>query len=140
MANSTFKLDIVTADRLVESISDAVSLVVPAEEGYLGVLAGHAPLIASLVPGEITLKRASHENEVMAVSGGFLEVTPDHVTILADTLERQAEIDRRRAEEALNRAKERLAHMEEGMDIDRARLAMERAMARLKVAGKHTGL
>ena len=129
-----------TADRLVESISDAVSLVVPAEEGYLGVLAGHAPLIASLVPGEITLKRASHENEVMAVSGGFLEVTPDHVTILADTLERQAEIDRRRAEEALNRAKERLAHMEEGMDIDRARLAMERAMARLKVAGKHTGL
>lgn len=140
MANSTFSLDIVTADRLVESISDAVSLVVPAQEGYLGVLAGHAPLIGSLVPGEITLKRSSQDTELMAVSGGFIEVTPEHVTILADTLERQEEIDRRRAEEALNRAKERLAHMEEGLDIDRARLAMERAMARLKVAGKHTGL
>lgn len=116
-----------------------VSLVVPAEEGYLGVMAGHAPLLARLVPGQVTAKLASGAEEVFAVSGGFVEVGPEHVTILADTAERPEDIDVARAEAALQRARQRLEHPSEGVDIDRARLALLRAEARLRTAGRIPG-
>lgn len=131
-----FTLDIVTPERLVARIGDAVSLVVPAEGGYLGILSGHAPLIARMVPGEITLKRATGQEQLMATSGGFVEVTSERVTILADTAENPDEIDVDRAKAAYSRALERIQGHREGVDVDRARIALERAIARLKTAGQ----
>lgn len=134
MPSDTFTVDIVTPDRVLVSVKDAVSLVVPAAEGYLGVQAGHAPLMAQLVPGEITLTREAGAVDEIATSGGFLDVTTEHVTLLADTAERAEDIDMERAEASMKRAEERLQHLPPGTDIDRARLALQRAAARLKVA------
>lgn len=139
MSGRPFSVDIVTPDRQLASMPGVVSLVVPAEEGYLGVMAGHAPLLARLVPGQVTVKLASGAEEVFAVSGGFVEVGPEHVTILADTAERPEDIDVARAEAALQRARQRLEHPSEGVDIDRARLALLRAEARLRTAGRIPG-
>jgi len=139
MAAGRMKVDIVTPDRLLLSISDAVSLIVPAEEGYLGVLPGHAPLLARLVPGTITLKHANSTEEEFATSGGYVEVSEDRVTLLADSAERPDEIDVERAKTAYQRALQRLGHPGEGVDVDRARLALERAVARLRIAGRPIG-
>jgi F-type H+-transporting ATPase subunit epsilon len=136
VAGRHFSVDIVTPDRQLASIPAAVSLVVPAEEGYLGVMAGHAPLLARLLPGQVTVKLASGAEEVFAVSGGFVEAGPEHVTLLADTAERPEDIDVARAEAALERARQRLEHPAEGVDIDRARMALLRAEARLTTAGR----
>ncbi len=139
MAPAAFSVDIVTPDRQVASITGAVSLVVPAEEGYLGVMVGHAPLLARLVPGQVTVKLASGAEESFAVSGGFVEVGAEHVTILADTAERPEDIDVARAQAAMQRARQRLENPSEGVDIDRARLALLRAEARLRTAGRFPG-
>ncbi|MEK7280734.1 MAG: ATP synthase F1 subunit epsilon, partial [Chloroflexota bacterium] len=97
-------LDIVTAERL--TYSEEVDMVIAsAEEGQLGILPRHAPLMTMLVPGELRIKKAGQE-ESLAISGGFLEVRPDRVVILADAAERVDEIDLARAEEARRRAKE----------------------------------
>ena len=136
MPDGSFKLDIVTPAKALERDQPVVSVIVPAAEGYLGILPGHAPLIAELVPGEIRVTRATGAEETMATSGGFVEVTPERVTILADTAERPDEIDVERAREALARAQERLASPPLGTDIDRARAALARATARLRVAGQ----
>ncbi|MEI6915403.1 MAG: F0F1 ATP synthase subunit epsilon [Armatimonadota bacterium] len=133
---ATFTLDIVTPERVLSSIHNAVSVVIPGSEGYFGVLAEHAPLITQLIPGELRLAQNDGTQEVMAVSGGFVEVTPDKVIVLADTAERAPEIDVDRARESLKRAEERLSAAQPGTDIDRARIAMLKAMARLRVAGQ----
>ncbi len=134
-----FTLVIVTPERALASVKDAVSLVAPAVEGYLGILPGHAPLLAQLIPGEISYTSATGTEEILATSGGFLEVSPEGVTILADSAERPDEIDVTRARSAYKRAADRLANVPEGLDIDRARLALQRAAARLRVTGQPTG-
>lgn len=123
------KLDIVTAERVVFS-EDVDVLLAPGVEGQLGVLPHHAPLMTILEPGELMVRKGGEEF-FMAVSGGFLEVRPDRIIILADTAERAEEIDIARAEEAKQRAKQRL---EAGVpDVDRARAeaALRRALVRL---------
>lgn len=137
---ATFTLDIVTPERVLSSIHDAVSVVIPGSEGYFGVLADHAPLITQLIPGELRFARNDGTQEVMAVSGGFVEVNPDNVIVLADTAERAPEIDIDRARQSLKRAEERLASAQPGTDVERARIAMLKAMARLKVAGQKLGI
>ena len=99
---STIKLDIVTAERLV--YSDEVDiLIAPGVEGQLGILPQHVPLMTTLKAGEM-IARKSGEEVNWAISGGFLEVQPDRIIVLADTAERDDEIDLARAEEAKRRA------------------------------------
>jgi F-type H+-transporting ATPase subunit epsilon len=131
----TFKLDIVTPERVVFS-EDVVSIVAPAEEGYYGVLAGHAPFLSTLRAGEVTIRRERGEVHY-ATGGGFMEVTPKRVTILSESAEEAAGIDVKRAEEALQRAKERLGAAAKGVDRERAQLARERAENRLRLARKY---
>ena len=101
MPEKTLRLEIVTPERTVFS-DDVVSLSVPAHSGYLGVLAGHAPLLCTLTTGEIRTRPTSGAVN-LAISGGFMEVRPAKVIILADSAERVEEIDVPRVERALNR-------------------------------------
>ena len=130
---STVRLDIVTAER--EAYSEDVELVVaPGVEGQLGILPHHTPLMATLLPGELRIKKGAEEIS-LAISGGFLEVRPDRVVVLADSTERAEEIDVDRAEAARKRARERLSQQRElGTDGTRAEAALRRSLARLRVA------
>ena len=112
---------------------DVSVLVAPGADGELGVLPGHAPLLTTLAPGEIKVTKDGEES-FMAVSGGFLEVLGNKVTILANTAEYADEIDEDRAETALERAQERVASAETNMDLERALASMRRSAARLGVA------
>jgi F-type H+-transporting ATPase subunit epsilon len=127
-----FQIEIVTPERLV--VKDyAEEMQIPGKNGYLGVMAGHSPLITELAVGEITY-RANGYTERLAVAWGFAEVLPEKVTILAETAERADEIDVARAEEALKRAESKLTSGDPEVDFPRALNALQRAQARLKVA------
>ena len=129
---ATIKLEIVTAERIVYS-EDIDVLVAPGIDGELAILPRHAPLLTVLRPGEIRVVKNGEEN-LMAVSGGFLEVLGNKITILADTAEREEEIDVHRAEEALKRAEERIATVPSDRDLEIALASMRRSQARLRVA------
>ncbi len=129
---STVRLDIVTAEQLVFS-EDVEVVVAPGVEGQLGILPHHTPLMTMLQPGELRVRKGGEEF-FLAISGGFLEVRPDRVVVLADAAERVEEIDIARAEEAKRRAQEQLKHPTPEVDSTRAEAAMRRAMARLQVA------
>ncbi len=131
---SSIKLDIVTAERVVYS-EDVELVVAPGIEGELGILPHHAPLMTTLQPGELRVRRGGEEFS-LAVSGGFLEVRPDRVIVLADAAERSEEIDISRAEEAKRRAQEQLSHRVTGLDEARAEAALRRSLTRLKVVEK----
>ena len=103
----TVHCDIVSAEK--QLFSGLVELVVAAGvEGDLGVMPGHAPLLTRLKPGPVRVKKQNGDEEVFYVSGGFLEVQPKLVTVLADTAERAQDMDGAQAEEAKQRAKEAL--------------------------------
>lgn len=130
----TFQFEIVTPDKLV--VRDvAEEMQIPAKNGYIGVLPGHAPLITELAVGEISYRNGGYTRHI-AVAWGFAEVLPDKVTILAETAERAEEIDVKRAEEAKNRAEEQLKSSGTETDFARAQNALDRAETRLQVAGK----
>ena len=106
----------------------------PGSEGDFGVLIGHAPFMTTLRIGAIILD-GEHSKQIWATSGGFAEVLPDRVTILAETAERSDQIDVVRAEAARKRALERLAHRDSGdLDVLRANAALTRAINRQRVA------
>lgn len=129
---ATFKLEIVTAERMV--FSDDVSAVIAwGVEGQLGILPHHAPLMTMLQPGDILIRKDKGE-EFFAISGGFLEVRPDKVIILADACERVDEIDITRAEEAKRRAQETMKAAPLSTDAAAAEASLRRSLARLKVA------
>ncbi|MFH1382269.1 MAG: F0F1 ATP synthase subunit epsilon [Chloroflexota bacterium] len=129
---SPVRLDIVTAERVVFS-DDVDAVVAPGIEGQLGVLPHHTPLMTILQIGELRVKKGTEEFS-MAIAGGFLEVRPDRVIILADAAERSEEIDLARAEAAKRRAEERLSHRVTAAEVDEAEAALRRALVRLKVA------
>ncbi len=131
---ATMRLEIVTAERLVYS-EDVEMLVAPGIDGQLGILPNHAPLLTALQPGEIRVDKDGGES-YMAVSGGFLEVLANKVTILADTAERAEEIDIERAEEAVRRAQERIENRTSDMDLQRAVFSLRRQQARLLAANR----
>jgi F-type H+-transporting ATPase subunit epsilon len=133
---SNIKLEIVTAERMVYS-EDVEAVIAPGIEGQLGILPHHAPLMTILQSGELRVKRGADE-DILAISGGFLEVRPDRVIILADSAERAEEIDEARAEAAKQRAEQRLKErgITPGLDEARVEAALRRAMARLTVAEK----
>lgn len=129
-----FMLEIVTPHRLVVS-DDVQEVVAPGSEGYFGVLPGHLPFMTTLKIGELMFRKGREERH-LAVSWGYVEVRPDKVIVLAETAERAEEIDPARAEEAKRRAEERLRRWgDETIDFARAQAALERALARLMVAG-----
>ena len=114
-------------------LAGLVELVVAAGvEGDLGVMPGHAPLLTRLKPGPVRVKKQNGDEEVFYVSGGFLEVQPKLVTVLADTAERAQDMDGAQAEEAKQRAKEALEGKNADMDYSRAAITLAEASARLR--------
>ena len=130
--DDSFRLRIVTPYRevVMEEVGEAQ---VPGKEGYLGILPGHAPLISELKVGEISYRRGGKSTH-LAVSGGFVEVLPDQVTILAETAERAEEIDVARAQAAKDQAEKLLRTPDPDTNIAQISIALERALIRLQVA------
>lgn len=130
-----FHLSIVTPEKSFYE-GQIKSLIVPGTEGYLGVLSQHAPLITALIPGKIEFRDENDEVNIMAVSGGFLEVSNNIATILADTVERADDIDIDRAKASYEREKKRLISAgseETDIDLPSVRAAIERAANRIKI-------
>jgi F-type H+-transporting ATPase subunit epsilon len=130
----TFQLEIVTPEKKVVD-TPAEEVQIPAKDGYLGVLPGHAPLITELGVGEISFREGATEQR-LAVAWGFAEVLPGKVTILAESAERPSEIDVARSRQAKERAEQRLAGGDSTVDVERALDSLQRAESRLDVAGK----
>ncbi|HEV7216484.1 MAG TPA: F0F1 ATP synthase subunit epsilon [Chloroflexota bacterium] len=129
-----FRLEIVTADREVFA-DDVEFVVVPGAEGELGILPRHAPLISSLKAGELRMRRAG-QVEFFAIGGGFVQIRPDKVVVLADDAQHSEEIDESRAQEARERAETELRdHPERAADAVRA---LRFAQVRLQVAQRRT--
>jgi F-type H+-transporting ATPase subunit epsilon len=125
-------LEIVTPERQLFSGSvDEVT--VPSSQGYLGILPGHAPLLAELGIGEISYKRGER-TEYFFCSWGFVEVLPERVVVLAQQAEPASEIDVNRAEQARSRAEKRLVSKDPGVDFARAELALLRSISRIDAA------
>jgi F-type H+-transporting ATPase subunit epsilon len=127
-------LEIVTPEKHLFS-GDVDSVTVPANTGYLGILPGHAPLLAELGIGEIEYKMDG-QVEYLFCSWGFIEVLPDRVVLLAQAAETGSDIDIKRAEESKSRAEKLLNSKDFDIDFDRAQLALMRAISRLDAA-KH---
>ncbi len=128
---ATVKLDVVSAEGVVFS-EDVDVVVAPGVEGQLGILPHHAPLMTMLQPGELLIRKGGADFSI-AITGGFLEVRPDRIIILADAAERAEDIDVSRAEEAKRRAEERLHEQKDtGVDAARTEASLRRALVRLR--------
>jgi len=128
----TTKLEIVTAERQVYS-DEVTAIIAEGTEGQMTILPKHAPLITMLAPGALTIRKEGDEI-LMAITGGFLEVRPEKVIVLADACERSDEIDVERAMAAKQRAEERLKVPSAEVDQGRAEAALRRSLARIRVA------
>lgn len=125
-------VEIMSPERLVLQ-AQADSVVLPAADGELGILRGHAPLLAELQAGQIRL-RTGDKLELFAVSGGFVEVEHDRVNVFAETAEMAHEIDVERARQAAERAKAVLRKPQSEVDLELAEAALLRALVRLRAA------
>jgi len=127
-------LEVITPERLVlrESVDEVV---LPGLGGELGILPEHTPLISQLQTGVLTYRQGATSRQ-MHVSGGFVEVQPDRVSVLSDVAERPEEIDLARAERAKERAERRLKAQGDDVDFPRAELKLQRATIRIQLAGK----
>jgi F-type H+-transporting ATPase subunit epsilon len=131
---ATFKLEIVTAERMV--FSDEVSaLIAWGFEGQLAILPHHAPLMTMLQPGDLMIRK-DKEEDYLAITGGFLEARPEKVIVLADACERAEEIDAARAEAAKERAQKALRTATTEVGVEAAKAALHRSLARLKAVEK----
>jgi F-type H+-transporting ATPase subunit epsilon len=129
-----FHVTVLTPEHEVLS-EDVLALQVPGSEGYLGVLRNHAPLITALVPGRLGVRRLDGVEESWVVTGGFLEVSANRAIVLADAIEKAAEIDPRAAEEEYRRAREALRDAAE-TDRPAAEERRDIALARVRFAGR----
>lgn len=135
---ATLHLEIVTIERRV--YDDEVNMVVaPGSEGMLGILPRHTPLLTALSYGELQIKKDGQEDQFFAIGGGFMEVQPNRVVVLADSAERAEEIDVERAEAARRRAEDSIAKAPEELELERAESALRRNITRLKVAERRRG-
>jgi F-type H+-transporting ATPase subunit epsilon len=133
-------LEVVTPDRQVLSV-EVDEVTAPGANGYFGALPGHIPFITTLGLGELGY-RIGNQWEYLAITWGYAEVLPNHVTILTQTAEMAEEVDIERAERAKRRAEERLREWTTttaDVDFERASMALQRAAIRLQVAGKRVG-
>ena len=135
MPSDKLQFEIVTPDRLVLK-EEVDELQVPGKNGYLGILPGHAPLITELMTGELSYCK-DKTTRYLSVSGGYCEVLPDRVTVLAERAEKPEEINVDRALAAKQRAEKRLAQPQNpDIDLDRAMVSLKRALIRLQVSQK----
>jgi F-type H+-transporting ATPase subunit epsilon len=136
MAN-LIKFEIVTPERTVLA-REIVQVTVPTTSGEITILAEHIPLISVLKPGVLEIKLADGQLEIMAVSGGFLEVMHDKIVVLADTAERAEELDEKRIEEARQRAEEQKKDISDLDEVQYANIAaqLEKELARFKALSK----
>lgn len=127
------RLEVATPERMLlkENVRQAQ---VPAANGYLGILPEHAPLLAELGTGVLIYELENGQKKWMSVIGGYVEVGPDRIRVLANRAESADEIDLARAQAALKRAEERILNPAPGVDVARALNAAERARARLEAA------
>jgi F-type H+-transporting ATPase subunit epsilon len=126
------EVEIVTGESVILTESDVDMVVAPGGDGALGILPGHAPLISTLAAGELRVKKGNREDSIV-VFGGFIEVTPEKVIVLADTAEHTQEVDLERAEEARRRAEETLRNRGDIVEMEQALAALRRANLRLNV-------
>ena len=137
MARATYQLSIVTPEKSVFD-GEVSSTTLPGQTGYLGVWAHHAPMVAALIPGVLTVYEGGSESPTRewAIGGGFAQVADNKMILIVDSAEDRGEIDVARAEAALHRAQDRLreALTDKSIDVERALAAKERAEARLRVA------
>ncbi len=132
----TLRLDIVTPERVVYS-NDNVSMVIArAIDGELGILPNHVPLITALEIAPLRIKYGDETETQISLGGGFMDVQDNRVVVLANVAEIADEIDLKRAEAAKERAEDRLQNVNEFTDVQRAELALRRALVRIKVAGQ----
>lgn len=134
---AALQLEVATPERLMLK-EQVLQVQVPGANGELGILPEHAALLGELGSGSLCYTLENGQRKFLSVSGGYVEVLPDRVRILADRAENADDIDVKRAEEALKRANERVLHPTADVDIARALNAMKRAEARLAVA-RQTG-
>jgi F-type H+-transporting ATPase subunit epsilon len=129
----TIELEVVTPERQLvkESVTEAQ---IPAKEGYIGVLPGHAPLLSLLGSGVLTYTPQSGTRKVLAIHGGFVEVLPGHISVLANLAERAEEIDIEKARVALKQATERLTSHDQAGATDPAVALAESELAQARVA------
>ncbi|GAB6144359.1 F0F1 ATP synthase subunit epsilon [Desulfocicer niacini] len=132
MAENIF-LEVVTPQKAVVS-EEAQIVVAPGSEGEFGVLRGHTTFLTSLKVGTLRYKDASGKERYLFVNGGFAEVLPNKVTLLAESAERRREIDVDRARQAKDRAEKRIAGKTDDIDLIRAEAALRRALHRLDIA------
>ena len=142
---ATIKLEIVSPDKVVYT-ADISMLIVRSTGGELGILPNHAPLVTGLVPHAMRVRLgADRDEQLIAVAGGFMEVTPQKITVLATAAELPIDIDINRAQQAMERAKKRIAEFHNGsaattedIQVKRAEFALQRAVARLRAAGSES--
>ena len=132
MKKDTFSLEVITPEKVLLS-QDAASIVLPAGNGSLGILPGHAPLISKVGIGILKIRDAAKKEKLVFVNDGFIMVSLEGVTILARSAEVKEMIDAKRATAAKERAEQRLAHRDQNTDVQRARDALVRAECRLKI-------
>ncbi len=126
------QLEIVTPERLAYS-DEVDAVVLPGSEGELGVLPHHAPLVTMLGIGELRIRKGSTE-ESFAIVGGFLQVRPDKVVVMAETADMASEIDLEKAQEARREAERALeGGYVEGADLSAARAQLQQALLRIRV-------
>jgi F-type H+-transporting ATPase subunit epsilon len=126
----TVHVDVVSAEELIFSgLAEFVAL--PGEDGELGILPGHMPLMSRIKPGAVRIKLQDGKEELIFVAGGLLEVQPGLVTVLADTAIRGTDLDQAKAEAAKKRAEEALASRSAEMDYARAQAELSEAIAQL---------
>jgi F-type H+-transporting ATPase subunit epsilon len=128
------RLEFVTPERALTH-DDVDEVEIPGEDGYFGVLPGHAPLLAALQPGELWYRKGGQKYFAF-IAGGFAEVLPDRVAILAQIAEKAEDIDIQRAEAAKRRAEDRLARPTADFDSERARISLLRSLMRLQVSAR----
>lgn len=134
MAEKLFRLEIISPDKMFYT-NDVVMAEYNTTEGEVGIYAGHIPMAQIIAPGQLTITEEGGQ-KIAALLSGFVEITPEKVTILAEAVEWPENIDVERAREARIRAERRISSGQEDIDLARAELALKKALIRLDVAGK----